>query len=218
MNKILLLLIILAIFFSCASKENVVEPTTTTYASITSTSASTTTTTIETTTIYALITTTSTSTSTTTTTTTTTIRTGFRYDVPEDMEESPNEARSYKYDNMIVEKGTSAFTSPFIIAIRHNDDYPNAKLKDFAEFDQEILKSQVKIRYDEKWTPFGFEDKKIEFISYQFAYNYGKNNIFQRSVYLKCDSRVYIISMSGRYKGLIVNNKNDAFWNSVRID
>jgi len=210
MIKILRLSIILALFFSCASKENIVEPTTTTYAS-TSTS---TTTTIETTTTYVS---TSTSTS-TTTTTTTTIRTGFRYVVPEDMEESPNEARSYKYDNMIVEKGTSAFTSPFIIAIRHNDDYPNAKLKDFAEFDQEVLKNQVKIRYDEKWTPFGFEDKKIEFISYQFAYSYGKNNIFQRSVYLKCDSRVYIISMSGKYKGLIVNNKNDAFWNSVRID
>ncbi|MBQ3922399.1 MAG: hypothetical protein II707_03810 [Spirochaetales bacterium] len=161
-----------------------------------------------------------TTTSTTTTTTTTTIKpVGFRYKVPDDMRESPNEARRLDYDNLLVEKDTNVMDTMLLIAIRHTDDFSSISLNDFAQLDQEMMKRQVKVMYDGPWVPEGFTEKNIDFKAYQFSYKVGRDRIFQRSVYLRDRQRYYIISMSSKFGKLqVIDDENNFFWDNVEVD
>ncbi|OHD09207.1 MAG: hypothetical protein A2086_10205 [Spirochaetes bacterium GWD1_27_9] len=145
-------------------------------------------------------------------------RTGFRYDIPNDMEET-SEANTYRYDNLLVEKGCNVFDSPIVIAIRKTNDFSIYSLGTFAENDQKIMKSSVKnVYYDAKWDAPGLSEKGIEYLSYQFSYDYGKQTIYQRSVYIRYFDTFYIISLSSKYKASLLNSKNDFFWNSICVD
>ena len=190
-KNIILTAITIVTFFlcACASKPTPVEPTTTT------------------------------STTTTTTTTTTIKPVGFRYKVPDDMRESPNEARRLDYDNLLVEKDTNVMDTMLLIAIRHTDDFSSISLKDFAQLDQDMMKQQVKVTYDGTWIPEGFTEKNIDYKAYQFSYKVGRDRIFQRSVYLRDRQRYYIISMSSKFGKLqVIDDENNFFWDNVEVD
>lgn len=161
-----------------------------------------------------------TTTSTTTTTTTTTViifKKIFKYDIPEDMEESPYEAKYYNYDTLLKEKYTNIFDSNILIAIRCIKNKYNITLNEFVQTDQTLLKSSIKINDFDIWNT-KLLSKDIEYLSYQFSYHYNKTNIYQRSIYLKCEDTFYIISLSSKNKQFVLNNKNDKFWQSIRIE
>jgi hypothetical protein len=145
---------------------------------------------------------------------------GFRYDIPEDMEESPEEAKFYRFDNLLVDKGTNAVKSSKIIAIRHIINSDDKKLIDFAKKDMEYLANDKKIIYESKWVVPGFDDKNIEYVSYQFSYKQGNLTIYQKSVYLNDNITFYIVSLSSIEKSNIMDdkNKNYFFWSSIRVD
>lgn len=145
-------------------------------------------------------------------------RSGFRYVVPTDMQENPDLARKFRYDNFIVEKGKFYLESNILIAIRHSNNEENYSIKIFAEQDQSVLKNQVNIRYDDKWIPPGFIEKKIPFISYQFSYISNKTILYQRSVYIKYNNIAYVVSMFSKDKEFLLHEKNDFFWENIRID
>ncbi len=186
--KKIFFLILLLSIFNCVTKNTIVEETTT---------------------------------STTTTTTTTTIiifKKVFKYDVPEEMQESPVEAQYYKYDNLLVDKNTNIFDSTILIAVRHAENKNSESLKEFVEKDQMLLRSSITLNYFDVWEPPSLKEKNIEYISYQFSYQYKTSNIFQRSIYLKCEDLFYIISLSSKNKKFVLDSKNDIFWQSIRIE
>lgn len=140
---------------------------------------------------------------------------GFRYTVPEDMFESEN-AHIMRYDNLLLDKGFSYMSSPVVIAIRHKDsDYG---IKHFVQTDQQLLRQSHKIAYDRPWEPPSFEDKNIEYMSFEFSYMMSGIKIYQRSVYVKDRKRYYIISMSTLDKRLLSRNQSTEFWESVFVD
>jgi hypothetical protein len=139
----------------------------------------------------------------------------FNYKIPEGMYDNKADARRYSYDNFIIEKDKAFEDSMVLIAIRHRDTDKNTKLKAFVESDQYWLNNQVKIYYEDEWIPKGFEDKKINYNSYQFYYKQQGQLIYQRSVYIKCNDTVYIISMSSKNKSMLIHENNDNFWQSI---
>lgn len=153
-----------------------------------------------------------------TTVTKNTKKSGFRYLVPQDMQESPDLARRFRYDNFIVEKGKFYLESNILIAIRHSNNERDYSIKIFAEEDQSALRNQVKISYDGKWTPPGFEGKNISFISYQFSYSSNENILYQRSVYIKYNNIAYVVSMFSKDKEYLIHEKNNFFWENITVD
>lgn len=143
---------------------------------------------------------------------------GFRYQVPDDMQESPDYADMMRYDNLLLDKGTAYNESSVVIAIRHYDLNNGAILEDFVKRDQLFMKQSVKPAYKKGWKPRGLDEKSIEYKSFEFSYKIKKNNIYQRSVYLRCENRVHVISQSSFYKELLTEDKSEEFWNSIRID
>ena len=143
---------------------------------------------------------------------------GFRYQVPDDMQESPDYADMMRYDNLLLDKGTAYNESSVVIAIRHYDLNNGAILEDFVKRDQLFMKQSVKPAYKKGWKPRGLDEKAIEYKSFEFSYKVKKNNIYQRSVYLRCENRVHVISQSSFYKELLTEDKSEEFWNSIRID
>jgi hypothetical protein len=145
-------------------------------------------------------------------------RSGFRYDLPEFMEESPDDAYSYRYDNLLIEKGMKFYESQYMIAIRSSDSYSDYTLERFADYDQMMLRNQMQIQYENRWEPPGLSTREIPYLSYQFNYRYGQERFYQRSVYIKCDTTFYIVSLTSREKEAILDDKHDVFWDSIRID
>lgn len=143
---------------------------------------------------------------------------GFRYQVPDNMQESPDYADMMRYDNLILDKGAAYNESSIVIAIRHYDLNNGAILEDFVKRDQLFMKQSVKPAYKKGWKPRGLDEKSIEYKSFEFSYKVKKNNIYQRSVYLRCEDRIHIISQSSFYKELLQEDKSEEFWNSIRID
>ena len=143
---------------------------------------------------------------------------GFRYQVPEDMQESPDYADMMRYDNLLLDKGAAYNESSVVIAIRHYDLNNGAILDDFVKRDQLFMKQSVRPAYKKGWKPRGLDEKSIEYKSFEFSYKVKKNNIYQRSVYLRCENRVHVISQSSFYKDLLTEDKSEEFWNSIRID
>lgn len=143
---------------------------------------------------------------------------GFRYTVPEDMEEYVN-PRRFRLRNLLVYKGCSYLESPMIIAIRETRDFSNYSTQSFAKRDQNLLRSSRQITYEKSyWTPTGFEEKNIDYTSFQFTYFSGAVKIYQRSVYIKCDDAFYIVSMTSKDKLLVIHKNNESFWNSIHVD
>ena len=145
-------------------------------------------------------------------------RTGFRYDVPEDMEESPKEAKFYRFNNLLVDKGTEPYQSTRIIAIRHVNEYTDYDLEDFAQMDQKNFYTDRYAVYEKGWDAPGLEDKDIDHISFEFTYIDRAMKVYQRSVYIKYDNVFYIISLSSLVKSNIIDEKNNFFWRSIRVD
>jgi hypothetical protein len=145
-------------------------------------------------------------------------RTGFRYDVPDDMEESPKEAKFYRFENLLVDKGTEAFQSSRVIAIRHVKEYKDYSLQDFVTMDQKNFYNDRHAVYEKGWETPGLEEKKIEHLSYEFTYFDRNIKVYQRSVYIKFDNDFYIISLSSLVKSNIIDEKNNFFWRSIRVD
>lgn len=143
---------------------------------------------------------------------------GFRYQVPDNMQESPDYADMMRYDNLILDKGAAYNESSIVIAIRHYDLNNGAILDDFVKRDQLFMKQSVKPAYKKGWKPRGLDEKSIEYKSFEFSYKVKKNSIYQRSVYLRCEDRIHIISQSSFYKELLQEDKSEEFWNSIRID
>lgn len=143
---------------------------------------------------------------------------GFRYQVPDNMQESPDYADMMRYDNLILDKGATYNDSSIVIAIRHYDLNNGAILDDFVKRDQLFMKQSVKPAYKKGWKPRGLDEKSIEYKSFEFSYKVKKNNVYQRSVYLRCDDRIHIISQSSFYKELLQEDKSEEFWNSIRVD
>ena len=137
--------------------------------------------------------------------------------LPENMEESPEEAKSFRYKMLLVDKDKQYHNSSRMIAIREKKNVYNDSLKDFAELDQDYLQKSVTMSYEDDWEPAGFKDKNINFIAYQFKYTYGYEIIYQRSVYIKCSEYFYIISLSSLLKTNILDEGNDHFWRSFNI-
>lgn len=134
------------------------------------------------------------------------------------MREAPEYAYRFRYDNLLLEKGSDYHSSPIVIAIRHFDLKHNQKLIDFAKEDQSYLRQSIKPAYQKGWKPQGLEEKNIEYAMYEFTYKRQKNHIYQRSVYLRCKDRVHIISLSSLYKEILNRENTEEFWNSIRID
>jgi hypothetical protein len=145
-------------------------------------------------------------------------KTGFRYDVPDDMEEAPNEARLYRFNNLLIDRGTRPQQSTRIIAIRHVTEYVEYKLLDFAQMDQKNFYNDKYAVYEKGWEPPGLSDKKIEHVCFEFMYIDRTVRVYQRSVYIKYDNVFYIISLSSLIKSNIIDEKNDFFWRSIRVD
>ncbi|HBD93763.1 MAG: hypothetical protein A2015_12490 [Spirochaetes bacterium GWF1_31_7] len=145
-------------------------------------------------------------------------RQGFRYKVPEGMTESPADAYRYKYDNLLLDRGADYFSSTIVIAIRHYDLNSYEKLNDFSIMDQSNLKKSVTPYYENEWKPTALEDKNIEHESFQFYYTMQKMKVYQRSVYIKSENTVHIISLSTLYKDFLNRPESEGFWNSIRID
>jgi hypothetical protein len=144
---------------------------------------------------------------------------GFRYTVPADMQESPDDAYRYRYDNLIVDKGMNCLSSNRLIAIRHAVNREYFSLMNFVDRDQGLLRQSIKIDYDKvRWVPSGFQKKNIDHFSFQFKYQYGEEMIYQRSVYLQCEDKFYVISLSSKEKFYILEPANDLFWESICID
>lgn len=143
---------------------------------------------------------------------------GFRYQVPEDMQESPDYADMMRYDNLLLDKGAAYNESSVVIAIRHYDLNNGLVLDDFVKRDQLFMKQSVKPAYKKGWKPRGLDEKSIEYKSFEFSYKVKKSNIYQRSVYLRCENTIHIISQSSFYKELLTEDKSEEFWNSIRID
>jgi len=143
---------------------------------------------------------------------------GFRYTVPDDMEESPRDADSFRLNNMLIEKDKIYFQSSKIIAIRHAKNSDSLSLIDFAKQDQAMASAEKKLIYEKGWDAEGLNEKNIEHISYQFEYANGKQTVYQRSIYIKFENTFYIISYSTMDKRILLDKKNDGFWSSIRVD
>lgn len=145
-------------------------------------------------------------------------RKGFRYRVPDGMTESPADAFRYKYDNLILDRGTDYFSSSIVIAIRHYELTGNQTLSSFTKMDQSSLRQQVRPVYENGWRPDSLDEKNIEYESYQFNYVMQRMRVYQRSVYLRDRDKVHIISLSSLHKNLLNNHESESFWKSVRVD
>ncbi len=145
-------------------------------------------------------------------------RRGFRYQVPKNMQESPDYANSFRYDNLLLEKGADYQSSSVVIAIRHYDISRNRDLHEFAKFDQSLLRQSYRPLYKRGWKPTTLSDKSIEYTSYEFSYKIKKDNIYQRSVYLKNDNRIHVISLSSLEEARLSMRDSEEFWSSIRID
>lgn len=138
--------------------------------------------------------------------------------IPENMEESPEDAKKYRYKMLLVDKDKKYYSSSIMIAIREKKNTLNESLSKFAEIDQDHLQNSVSIKYDEEvWAPAGFKEKNINYISYQFKYTYGYEIIYQRSVYIECLGYFYIISLSSLFKKNISDEKNNFFWENINV-
>lgn len=138
--------------------------------------------------------------------------------IPDNMEESPEDAKRYRYKMLLVDKDKEYYNSSRMIAIRERKNVFNDSLKDFAELDQDYLQKSVSIIYEDDWDPAGFNDKNIKYISYQFKYTYGYEIIYQRSVYIECSGYFYIISLNSILKKNVIDEENDYFWKSFNIN
>lgn len=145
-------------------------------------------------------------------------RHGFRYTVPDFMEES-DLARRFNLRNMLVYKDSSYVDSPVIITIRQTDKYADYTPYRFVKTEAGYLQKQAKARFENtNWIPPGFEEKKIDHKTLQFYYNRGGAMVYQRSVYIKLEDQFYIVSLSSRYKKFMLEEKNDLFWSSICVD
>jgi hypothetical protein len=142
----------------------------------------------------------------------------FNFIIPEKMEESPDEAKKYRYKILLVDKDKQYYNSSVMIAIREKKNSFNDTLKEFAEMDQIYLQKSVSVIYEDEWIPAGFTEKNINHISYQFKYTYGYEIIYQRSVYLECADNFYVISLSSVNKINMLDEKNDLFWKNITIN
>jgi hypothetical protein len=143
---------------------------------------------------------------------------GFRYTVPEDMEESPKEAYSYRLRNFIIDKDKLFFESSRLISIRETPDLKEMSLTDFAKKDQAAASFERKLNYEKGWDAPGLSEKNIPHISYQFYYKNGNEIIYQRSVYISYNDIFYVVSLSSREKNVLLDSKNDSFWRSICVD
>lgn len=137
--------------------------------------------------------------------------------IPENMEESHEDAKRFRYSKLIVDKDKKYYNSSKMIAIREKINSFNETLSDFTQKDQAYLQQNVSIIYEDKWEPKGFTAKNINYISFQFIYSYGSELIYQRTVYLECPGYFYIISLSSKVKENILDIENDFFWENINI-
>lgn len=143
---------------------------------------------------------------------------GFIYKVPPNMEESPEDAYNFQYDNLLIEKYMSYYDSDIVIAIRHSDKEQSCSVNQFAKDDQLLLRGSVKIRYEDGWNPNDiFIQKNINFKAYQFSYQYGKEKIFQRSLYIDGKNKFYVVSLSTKVKPLLDDPRSEFFWRSIEV-
>ena len=140
------------------------------------------------------------------------------YKIPENMENAPNEAYKYSYDLLILEKGDNFFDSGVKIAIKVYENVYNYSLKKFVDQDQKRLRDRVKIIDEEKWTPKGAEWKNIGYFAFEFTYTIQGIKVYQRSVYVSCETKIYIISLNSLFKEKMLDKKNDRFWESIGVD
>lgn len=139
--------------------------------------------------------------------------------IPDNMEESPEDAKRYRYAKLIVDKNKNLYNSEKFIAIIDKKNAFNDSLISFAKQDQAYFKNSVSVIYDDAiWEPVGFKEKNINYIAYQFKYTYDGVDIFyQRSVYIECSDTFYIISLTSTIKNNILDIINDYFWENISI-
>ena len=139
--------------------------------------------------------------------------------IPDNMEESPEDARRFRYAKLIVDKNKNYYDSEKFIAIKDQKNVFNDSLISFAKQDQSHFQNAVPVRYDDEiWEPVGFKEKNINYIAYQFKYSYGSGEIiYQRSVYIECSDYFYIISLTSTIKNNILDETNDFFWENISI-
>lgn len=143
---------------------------------------------------------------------------GFRYEVPDGMAESPDEAIKFRYDNLIVDKEYDYFTSSLVIAIRHYNLGIYETFEDFTKMDQSYLQQSVKPVYESGWQPQGLCEKNIECKYYDFFYYMKKQKIYQRSVYVKSNNTIHIVSLSSIIKEMLSKTESERFWTTIEID
>ena len=101
-------------------------------------------------------------------------RRGFRYRVPKNMQESPDYAHTFRYDNLLLEKGSDYQSSSVVIAIRHYDLVEGKGLDEFAKIDQSLLRRSYNPLYKRGWKPTTLNEKSIEYTAYEFSYKIKK--------------------------------------------
>ena len=145
-------------------------------------------------------------------------RRGFRYTIPENMEHDKKQAEMFSYEALLLEVGESYQTSSAVIAIRKTKPIEPMSILQFAKGDQSFLKQSVTPFYFGDWKPASLLNKDIPHTAYQFEYYQAGQKIYQRSVYVKDIDTFYIVSYSSLKKELIIDQTNDLFWDSIRID
>ncbi len=145
-------------------------------------------------------------------------KSGFRYAIPDGMREHPAEAKKYKFDNLIIDEGTTPINTGKMIAIRKTEKKPQMNLSTFVENDQSLLKESVKLYYNGEWKPEALIKKQIDFQAIQFFYDMNKQRFYQRSVYLEHDNNIYVISLSSRDKDTVTDGKINNFWGTIEVD
>jgi len=142
---------------------------------------------------------------------------GLNYIIPDGMYDSTGDAGRFRYKSFLIDKNRHYLDSGFIIAVRQSENLSNISLKTFTETDQASLRQHYAVEYLKEWIPESLTEKKIEFISIQFTYNYSADKIYQRSVYIKYNSTFYIISMSSKNFDNIISGKSSLFWDSIYL-
>jgi len=145
------------------------------------------------------------------------LKSGLNFNIPDGMYDSTGDAGRFRYNNFLIDKNKHYLDSSFVIAVRHAVNLYNHTLKSFVETDQANLRQHYAVDYLNEWIPDSLTEKKIEFISIQFSYNYSADKIYQRSIYIKYNNIFYIVSLSSKNFDNILSNKSNLFWDSIYL-
>ncbi|MBN2547087.1 MAG: hypothetical protein JXB50_14895 [Spirochaetes bacterium] len=145
------------------------------------------------------------------------LKQGLNFEIPEDMYDSTRDAKRFRYNNFLIDINKHYIDSNIVIAVRETINFNNYSLKSFVETDQAKLRQHYNVEYLNEWKPDRLIEKKIEFISFQFSYNYSTDIIYQRSIYIKYKNIFYVVSLSSKSFKNLLSNKSNLFWDSIYL-